>query len=373
MNVSTIGVLDSTLYQVKKAVIRVIGYVGNRITIEGVYFSKTMTIEPYEPITQNCNNPYKTPEGDTVKYKDIQPMYYTDFVVPAPGKYHITNNSVYSIVDGVNKYATEDVDAEVGSKYSIMLIYSANSWLGIKAILNAHKEKEYLRVGQYVSLDMNREDYPTVLDPVNAILYTIDNVPHYKHAVVYGCEHIAYMSSLTPGTKPNAKAINFYSYMNTSAYEFMSGPFKSAAPPELLAAITPRRMTQTAGSKRYSLVNLPEQHFWLPRIYEVGYTAWNNTSGANEFGDSRNFQLCQVTDYKSTYGYGIKNLASDGESSSQLWYTCSPLLSNATNYCAISHTGEPVGIASYIKKNNVVASYGIVPFFMIAADDNTYA
>ena len=373
MNVSTMGVLDSTLYQVKKAVIRVIGYVGNRISIEGIYLSKMMSMESYDAIIQTCNNPYKTLEGDAIKYRGVQSLYYTDFIVPAPGRYTITNNSVYSQVDGVNKYASDVVEAEVGAKYSIMPIYSANSWLGIKAILNAHKEKEYLRVGQSVSLDMNREDYPTVLDPVDGILYTIDNVPHYKHAVVYGCKHIAYMSSMTPGTKPNAKAINFYSYMNTAAYQFLSTTFKNAAPAELLAVITPRRFAQTAGNKKYSLVNLPEQEFWLPRIYEVGYNAWNNTSGANEFGDARNFQLCQATDYQTTYGYGIKSLATDGETKSQMWYTSSPLISNATNYCAINAKGAPVGIASYIKKGSAVAQYGIVPFFMIASDDSTYA
>lgn len=373
MNVSTLGVLDSTLFQVKKAVIRVIGYVGNRISIEGIYLSKMMTMETYPSTVQTCNNPYKTPDGSAIKFKDVQSLYYTDFIVPAPGRYTFTNNSVYSQVDGVNKYATDVVEADIGSKYSIMPIYSANSWLGIKAILNAHKEKEYLRVGQAVSLDMNREDYPTVLDPVNAILYTIDNVPHYKHAVVYGCEHIAYMTSMTPGTKPNAKAINYYSYMNTAAYQFLSTTFKNAAPPELLGAITPRRFAQSVGNKKFSLANLPEQEFWLPRMYEVGYNGWNNSSAANEFGDARNFQLCQVADYQTTYGYGIKNLATDGETVGKLWYTGSPLISNATNYCAINAKGNPVGIGSYIKKNSVVAQYGIVPFFMIAADDSTYA
>lgn len=373
MNVSTIGVLDSTLYQVKKAIIRVVGYVGNRIALEGVYLSKMMELEPYDPITQTCNSQYKTPNGSSIKYKDTQSLYYTDFIVPAPGRYTIINNSISSVVDGATKYASDVVEVEVGGKYSVMPIYSANSWLGIKAILNAHKEKEYLRVGQYVSLDMDRENYPTVLDPVNAILYTIDNVPHYKHAVIYGCEHIAYMTSMTPGTAPNKNAINYYSYMNTSAYEFMSGVFKLAAPADLIAAITPRRFAQTAGNRKYALTNLPEQHFWLPRIYEVGYTAWNNTSGANEFGDARNFQLCQTPDYQSTYGYGIKSLATDGETKSQLWYTSSPLISNGTNYCAVNHKGDPVGISACCKKGTTIFKYGIVPFFMIAADDSTYA
>ena len=139
------------------------------------------------------------------------------------------------------------------------------------------------------------------------------------------------------------------------------------------AAVTPRRISQATGGKRLSLNHLPEQEFWLPKAYEVGYTAWDNTSGDTEFGDARNFQLCQVPDYQTTYGWGIKNLATDSETTGQLWYTSSPLYTNATNYCGINHKGDPIGIASYIKKGTTIASYGIVPFFMIAADDSTYA
>ena len=174
MNPEALGVLNSTLSAIKYGVLRIRCFANDTYTISGRYF--------------NLGN------SQCSLTKTFTASKYIEVALPAPGEYTIKNDTKHknAFKNGVN--IDRVVTLNSGEYKNVDARLSTNCWEGVRAIIDNHFEKK-LPVGK---LDV----FPKVVIPADTVssvttgfaaettfdvrVYTVDNVPHYPHSVVFG-------------------------------------------------------------------------------------------------------------------------------------------------------------------------------------------
>lgn len=174
MNPEVLGVLNSTLSAVKYGVLRIHCFSHDTYTISGRYF--------------NIGN------SQCSFTKTIQPGEYEEIALPAPGEYTIINNTKHDA--GPNNRVNIDrvVSLNSGEYKEVDARLSTNCWKGVKAIIDSHFEKK-IPIGKsevFPQIEIPADKVsPSTTGFVSAltfdvIAYTIDNIPHYPHAIAFG-------------------------------------------------------------------------------------------------------------------------------------------------------------------------------------------
>ena len=385
--IGTIGVLAN---KSKTAVLKVLGFRNNKVNIIGEYHGSDGSTQKFTSTCTTNTRMYDSPEYDSLVDKGY--TYYGEIIVPAPGRYQIINQTyevgktTYSAIptdrnplpigssleSGISwNYDGEFIDVKMCSYNVVDARLNIFRWAGVKAIINAHKEKEFLHVGQII-------EAPSGLNSVSGgsarfAVYSVDDIPSYPHAVVFGpTEPLIGPKSLKPGK--NSK--NSHGYYATEVAVTLDTTYFSSLPSELQHMITPRQATYTPGDTTKSYY--PETHrVWIPRISELIMQGKNN-AGSGELTkssyylelDGRPFGLAKHCEYHpSTPTY-----LNDTEASNRIYYsdaiwTASVQMGSA--FACITKGGELEFVTP--DKNQTSKKYPlyITPFFMISADDDS--
>lgn len=174
MNPEVLGVLNSTLSAIKYGVLRIHCFARDTYTISGRYF--------------NLGN------SECTLSKTFTASTYVEVSLPAPGEYTIINQTKTGTAfkNGVN--IDRVVTLNSGEYKEIDARLSTNCWEGVRAIIDNHFEKK-LPIGKKdafpkVTIPGDTISYVTTGFPTeitfDVMAYTIDNVPHYPHSVVFG-------------------------------------------------------------------------------------------------------------------------------------------------------------------------------------------
>lgn len=194
MNPEVLGVLNSTLSAVKYGVLRIHCFAHDTYTISGRYF--------------NLGN------SQCTLNKTFQAMEYMEVSLPAPGEYTIINDTKHdsSLKNGVN--IDRVVSLNSGEYKEVDARLSTNCWEGVKAIIDNHFEKK-IPIGKtevFPQIDIPADTQSSATTGFAAPLtfdvmaYTIDNIPHYPHAIAFG---FAQLIPGVPTIAPNKTAGDF--------------------------------------------------------------------------------------------------------------------------------------------------------------------
>ena len=283
-----------------------------------------------------------------------------------PGEYilseHTTfvNGKIYYRRDLVASEETETVIEEVkefegnviinyGEYASKNVGMNINTFDGIKRIVNAHLEEEYLTVGHEVDM--------TLLDGTHhpMIVAAINHDMNYPHQVIFVSKYLlpVVRKLNNPGHIPGA-----YETSTLSA-ELNGGVFFNILPKVVREAISPRKFLITANvsSGDYTL-QICDKNIWMPREKEILI----KRTGSNAFED-------KITQFPlfTREGQTVKKLGESGGNNA--WMT-------STMQCAGSYWNYLMAISNAgLIYNNAVAPQtdcGVLPCFHIIADDTPF-
>lgn len=390
--IGTIGVLAN---KSRTAVLKILGFQGDKVNIIGEYHTAEGSIQQYSNVAVTSSKMKDSPVYDSLVDKGY--TYYTEVIVPAPGRYQVINqtygvgNTTYSAIptdrnplpignstaSGVSwNYRGEFVDVRMCTYNVVDARLNVMRWGGIKAIVNAHKEKEYLHLGQIV-------EAPAGLNSITGgsaqfAVYSIDDVPCYPHAVIFGpVGPLLGPKMMTEVTKGSVN--NNYGYYETTIGVTLDTTYFSSLPSELQNMITPRQATYTpGGSGNNAKSYYPETHrVWLPRLSEMITQANNRENlGSGELTksgsylelDARPFGLGKYCEYHPN----TSTLLNDIESSNRIYYRYSIWTATCqvgTGFTYITAGGKILFAAPNV--NQTKTPIYVTPFFMIAADDDS--
>lgn len=384
--IGTIGVLAN---KSRTAILKILGFQGNKINIIGEYYSGEGSIQPYTSTCVTSSKMSVSPEYDSLVDKGY--TYYTEVVVPAPGRYQVINQSYSvdrtsysaiptnrnplpignSIDSGISwNYTGELIDVQICTYNVVDARINVMRWAGVKAIVNAHRENELLHLGQII-------EAPAGLNSITGgsaqfAVFSIDDVPCYPHSVIFGPTQ----PLMGPRTMSNPKVNNnYYGYYNTELGIHLDTAYFGSLPSELQHVITPRQATYTPGQNTKSYY--PETHrVWLPRISELVMQGTDNT-GAGELTkssyylelDGRIFGLAKHCEYHPN----TSTLLNDTESSSRIHYAYpiwTASVQMGTLFAYVTAGGKIQYIGPKETPNKAPTIYA-APFFMITADDDS--
>lgn len=381
--IGTIGVLSN---KSRTAILKILGFRGDKISIVGEYYSGEGSIEKYSSVCATTIKVDNSTEYDSLVDKGY--TYYGQVMVPAPGRYQIINQTYdvgktsyssiptnrnplpigNSTVAGISwNYSGEIVDVKICSYNVVDARLNVRRWGGIKAIVNAHREKELLHLGQII-------EAPAGLNNVTGgsaqfAVYSIDDVPCYPHSVIFG--------PVEPIMGPkvlSSAANNNHGYYGTEMSVTLDTTYFSSLPSELQYAITPRQATYNPGASTKAYY--PETHrVWLPRISELIMQGTDNI-GSGELTksssylelDGRPFGLAKYCEYHPNAG----TLLNDKESSNRIYYRYS--IWTATTQMGKGFAYLTAGGKVLFAAPNVAQTKTPIyatPFFMISADDDS--
>lgn len=127
-----------------------------------------------------CKAPLSSYEGKTIKVTNgamtwtgrINENLTTTFTLPGTNKYNVS-----LMGEGDEPEYTEDVALGYGEYKMMSIGYDNNTFEGVQAILNSHKEKELLNIG---------DEYPLTLSNDIEMIYRVAGMGIYdKHDVVF--------------------------------------------------------------------------------------------------------------------------------------------------------------------------------------------
>ena len=382
--IGTIGVLAN---KSRTAVLKVLGFRNDKVNIIGEYYSPEGTLQKFTSTCVTTSRMVDSPVYDSLVDKGY--TYYGEVIVPAPGRYQIINQTyqvgktTYSSIPtsrsplpigssteaGINwNYDGEFIDVKMCSYNVVDARLNVMRWGGVKAIINAHKEKEFLHLGQII-------EAPAGLNSVTGgsaqfAVYSIDDVPGYPHSVIFGpIEPEMGPKALDPKLKNNTGG-----YWATEMAITLDTTYFTSLPSELQNVITPRQATYHPGGSVKSYY--PQTHrVWLPRLSELVMQG-KNEAASGDFTkhsywceiDGRPFGLAKYCEYHPN----TSTLLNDTEAGTRIYYryavwTASTQMGSGFGY--ITAGGEIQTAVPNVSqtKTPIYAT----PFFMITADDDS--
>lgn len=387
--IGTIGVLAK---RSNTAVLKVLGFRGDKISILGEYYSGEGVIKKFSTTVVTNSRMTDSPVYDSLVDKGY--TYYAETVVPAPGRYQLINKSqniggtTYSSIptdrnplpigtsleSGVKwNYPGEFIDVKICTYNTVDARLSVIKWAGVKAIINSHKEKEWLNLGQII-------EAPSGINSVTGgsaqfAVYSIDDIPGYPHAVIFGPIQPLMGPRMISGAKVSK---NNNGYYGTEISVYLDTTYFSSLPSELQQMITPRQATYGPGGDTGVLAKTyyPETHrVWMPRISEL-ITQGKTNIGSGELTkssyylelDGRPFGISKYCEYHPN----TSSLLNDIEASTRIYYQY-PIWTASVQMGSGFTTLSAGGDISYVAPNvsQTKTPRYVVPFFMISADDDS--
>ena len=387
--IGTIGVLAN---RSNSAVLKILGFRGDKINIVGEYYSGEGVIQEHHSTTVTNSRMIDSPVYDSLVDKNY--TYYSEVVVPAPGRYQIINqsqgvkSSTYSslpltsnilpignsTVSGVAwDYAGEIIDVKICTYNTVDARMCITKWAGIKAIINAHKEKDCLKLGQII-------EAPSGINSVTGgsaqfAVFSIDDIPGYPHAVVFGPVQPLIGPRIISGSKVTKNTGGYYA---TEISVYLDTTYFTSLPSELQEMITPRQATYGPGGGTGALAKTyyPETHrVWMPRLSELVMQGKNNT-GSGELTKSSYYleldgRIFGISKY-CQYHPNTSTLLNDTEASSRIYYQYPIWTSSVqmgTGFATLTAGGEISYVAPNVSQTKTPRY--VTPFFMISADDDS--
>ena len=257
------------------------------------------------------------------------------FTLPTKQKYTI------KLLNGnVVEYETETIFG-FGEYKEVEVGMDKKSWKGLKAIVNAGLETEMLAVGDQISATVAGEEQ--VFDIVHI---------NYKHSV-YGRNIILAKHTMLSSTMQfNTTKTNVGGYAASIIAKYLDDSYYNSLPSDMKSAITQMAFKANAGNGQYVLQN-EEHKIWLPLEYNILGKCTYSWTGEVEQGGAEQFA------YFATPANRIKTQGNTG--SVYLWWSSSPRSGSVDAFSIISTVGE----ADF---GYGMGTYGVCPFFMIAAD-----
>lgn len=202
-------------------------------------------------------------------------------------------------------------------------------WNDIKKLINEHRENE-LKIGaEYMAGDRT---------------YQVADIDTDKHVVTFCQKYILEFKSMS-GEKNGWSECDMRRYLNTDIFRSL--------PEEVRDVISDRTYFVSVGDNKEELVEVTDKLF-LPRMVEVfGEPDDDISSLEKEKGGARQFELFKKTKER------IRTAENDEGEARWYWLATSY---SSTYFCYVNTSGTSYcGNASY--------AHGVVPCFIIAADD----
>lgn len=192
-------------------------------------------------------------------------------------------------------------------------------------------------VGQTKSITMNGKTYHMQLARINDGTGTAST--YYPK---YTADFIS-VESMPISRKMNSTATNVGGWKNSELRTYLTNTVYPALPEDLKAVIINKTHMYTKGNQSTSFESVTDK-LWLPTEWECfgsatygGESAIYNVHYSAIFPDDTSRQKIQI-----------------GNRNASVWWTSSPHMSNATNFCLVSYDGSVIGSYSAVSTGGVV-------------------
>lgn len=246
------------------------------------------------------------------------------------------------------------------------IVYDKTTLAGIKEIVNAHKERHILSVGDVVNVELTESDDPvwggaarsTVVVPM--VIVAINHDPEYQHQVILGSRNSMPVAKRFHSTSTNV--LVFYSPGTAIPDPLNPAPTKSEIG-ELLNgvgfydllkfsdrnAISVREYYRSDGGANVTTVHKEiGNYIWLPRAMEI--------MGAASGGSQTEADTTTQFEWYKTAANRVKTV----NNAANYWWTSTPTLANAVNILLMNNANGTM-YGNGITTN----AYGISPHFHI--------
>lgn len=209
------------------------------------------------------------------------------------------------------------------------------NWKQVKDCINKHNEN---------SLEIGQE-----LTDADGTIYQVANINTERHEVIFIRKYILpdmYAMNFCESNSGGWKESSLRKYLNMKVILGLSD--------ELRSVITPRTYMVSKGGKKEELDEITDILF-LPR--EGDMLSERNLAAKSEYdeGNATQWTLCKKTKER------IKTFRDDYGDAYYYWLS-SPVVSSSITFCLMSGAG-------FVSHINAICEGGIVPCFMIAAED----
>lgn len=290
----------------------------------GLSLLMTGTLYVYTPVSKDAGKTFtvKATDGSFSGTYTFPTALYKMIKVPGQKEYKLTYGSY-----------NETVLLPYGGIVKVNLGLEANTWAGIKRVVDAGQEASFLTAG----------DQRTVtLSTGKTVIFDVAGVDTYDNCV----DFIAHDALLTT-TQMNSTNTNSGGFAGAPLRSWLEDTFLSYLPDDLQAVIGTKTVVTSVGSQSTALQNT-DCKIWLATEFEVrGGTTY---AAATEAASNRQYPV--FVDNASR----VKHLGASG--APVVWWLSSPCVSNSANFCVTMTDGS----ASY---NGATSSYGVVPGFRI--------
>ena len=314
-----------------------------------------------------CTSEFNEDNGKLVKVESFTTDYVTTtritnrlavFDVTTPEKYKVS--VISTVTEEINgEPVTRDVVefekyyvVNDGQYVEVQVGLDVYSWTGLKRIVNAHLETEFVESGK---LPIGHEVDLTLLDGTHhpMLLAAVNHdTKYYPHQLIFVSKYLL----------PELRAMNLtrtmvggWNDMNLCR-ELNSARFYTLLPDDCKNAISERKFYTGAGGSDNIVES--EAKIWIPRIYEIIGQAYG--------GLYKEFAQCEIFPIFSDKSARVKKLGETGTAS--VWLTATNRANG--NYPQITIHVDAAGNHATDAYWPETVSFGILPCFHIIADDN---